>query len=97
MFEVNVVEYNNFRYQTIGALRVGWEAEVSCFSKSFDATFLKRIRAYDNMGRDFDIEMNFKLLEKNRYISDGNNDMVVTSSSNKDIINSNIDKEIILY
>ena len=89
--------YNNKTYETEAALRVGWEPEVSCFNKDFDKTFLKRCRAYDNNGVDFDIEMNLRILEKNRYISDGRIDTTVTSSENSDIINMSIDKEIILY
>jgi len=90
-------EYDGKKYESLGALRVGWEPEVSPFSKDFDATFLKRCRAYDNNGVDFDIEMVFKMLDKTRYISDGNVETIVTSS-NKDVINSKItDKEIILY
>lgn len=89
-------EYNGKSYQTEAALRVGWEAEVSPFNQDFDKTFLKRCRAYDNNGVDFDIEMNFRLLEKTRYISDGDNSTIVTSSSNENIINKNIDKEVIL-
>ena len=69
-------EYNGYSYETIGALRVGWESEVSPFSQDFDPTFLKRCRAYDNNGVEFDIEMNFKLLKANRFISDGNKDYI---------------------
>ena len=50
---------------------------ISVFDKDFDASFLKRIRAYDNEGRDFDISMNFDILSKNRYISDGDIDKIV--------------------
>lgn len=64
-------EYNNKTYNTISTLRVGWEAEFSPFDSDFDKTFLKRIRAYDNNGEDFDIEMNFDILKNTRYISDG--------------------------
>ena len=85
-----------FENKTDAVLRVGWEPEVSPFDKSFDKTFLKRCRAYDNNGLDFDIEMVFRILEKNRYISDGNQDTIVTSYSNKDNIN-NSDLEVILY
>ena len=89
--------YNGVEYETKAALRVGWEPEVSPFNKDFDKTFLKRCRAYDNNGKDFDIEMILRMLEKNRYISDGNNDTIVTSNNNNDIINKSIDKELILY
>lgn len=68
--------YNGKNYHTDATLRVGWEANPSPFSKDFDATFLKRIRAYDNSGTDFDIEMNFKILSKTKFISDGNPDMI---------------------
>ena len=89
--------YNGKEYETISALRVGWEPEVSPFHKDFDKTFLKRCRAYDNNGKDFDIEMVFRMLEKTRYISDGNVNTIVTSSSNNDIINKDDSKNIILY
>lgn len=74
-------EYEGLKYHTEGALRVGWEAEVSPFNKSFDPSFLKRIRAYDNNGKEFDIEMNFKLLESKRFISDGNNNLITIPKS----------------
>ena len=88
--------YNNINYETEGCLRVGWEAEVSPFNKSFDKTFMKRIRAYDNNGKDFDIKMNFDLLKNKRYISDGNVNTIITSSSNESIVNSR-DLEVIYY
>ena len=89
--------YDGVEYETIAALRVGWEPEVSPFNKDFDKTFLKRCRAYDNNGVDFDIEMTLRILDKNRYISDGDSRTIVTSSDNGDIINNSLDKELILY
>ena len=56
-------EYNGKTYETEAALRVGWEPEVSCFNKDFDKTFLKRCRAYDNNGKEFDITMVFNMLK----------------------------------
>ena len=79
--------YNGFEYETKAALRVGWEPEVSPFNKNFDKDFLKRCRAYDNNGKEFDIEMVFKNLEKNRYVSDGNKDLIVIKSSDKSKLN----------
>lgn len=70
-------EYNGISYETEAALRVGWEPEVSPFHKNFDKSFLKRCRAYDNNGKEFDIESVFKKLEKNRYISDGDSKKIV--------------------
>jgi len=90
-------EYNGKKYESIGALRVGWEPEVSPYNKDFDATFLKRCRAYDNNGVDFDIEMVFGMLDKTRFISDGDVRTIVTSNNNEGIISSKTDKEIILY
>lgn len=75
--------YDGVSYETVAALRVGWEPEVSCFDKDFDMTFLKRCRAYDNNGKEFDIEMVFKNLEKNRYVSDGNVDTIVIKESDE--------------
>ena len=88
--------YDGKTYETVAALRVGWEPEVSPFNKNFDATFLKRCRAYDNNGNEFDIKMVFNSLKKTRYISDGNVNTIVTSSSNENLIGES-DKEIILY
>jgi len=89
--------HDGYTYETISALRVGWKPEVSPYDKDFDATFLKRCRAYDNNGKEFDIEMVFKLLENNRYTSDGNKDTIVVKSADESRINSNINKEIITY
>ncbi len=89
--------YNNQNYTTISTLRVGWESDYSPFSKSFDKTFIKRVRAYDNNGNDYDIEMNFKQLEKTRYISDGNKDTVVIKESDASYLIENIDKQVIKY
>lgn len=88
--------YDGYSYETIATLRVGWESEVSPFNKSFDQYFLKRCRAYDNNGKEFDIEMVFKNLEKNRYISDGDIDTVVIKESMKDNLNESI-KNVIIY
>lgn len=89
--------YNGNTYNTKSALRVGWESDYSPFSINFDPTFLKRIRAYDNNGEEFDIEMNFKLLEKNRYISDGNKDKIVVKESDLSLINNKFNLEIFAY
>lgn len=80
-------DYNGYKYKTISTLRVGWEAESSCFDVDFTPAFLKRIRAYDNNGVDFDIEMNFKLLESKRYISDGDADTIVVRSGEEGRVN----------
>lgn len=88
--------YNGKIYDTEAALRVGWEPEVSCFDKDFDKTFLKRCRAYDNNGKEFDIEMVFTNLEKNRYISDGDPSTITIKESNKDKL-VETDKKVITY
>ena len=80
-------EYNGKTYKTKSALRVGWKAENSPFSSDFEPKFLKRIRAYDNNGEEFDIEMNFKLLESTRYISDGDKNTVVIPKEKKELLN----------
>lgn len=89
--------YEGKDYKTEAALRVGWETEYSPFNKNFDRTFLKRIRAYDNNGVDFDIEMNFKILEKNKYISDGDKNTIVIPKNKKDNLNNYYNKEVITY
>ena len=87
--------YEGYEYETKAALRVGWEPEVSPFHKNFDKEFLKRCRAYDNNGKEFDIKMVFTNLEKNRYISDGDIDTIVIKEGNTNI-NDSLDN-IITY
>ena len=89
-------EYDGYKYHTKAGLRVGWKASESCFDKEFDASFIKRIRAYDNNGTEFDIEMNFKLLDSTRYISDGNKDTIVVRESDKNRVGTS-DKKVISY
>ncbi len=89
--------YNGVTYETISTLRVGWESELSPFNKDFNPLFLKRIRAYDNLGEDFDIEHNFKLLEKTRYISDGDKDTIVIPKEKADSVYQDTQLEIIEY
>lgn len=89
--------YNGKNYITKSTLRVGWKAESSPFSNEFNSKFLKRIRAYDNDGIEFDIEMNFKLLENNRYISDGNKDNIVIPSNEESKLGLTYDKKVIKY
>jgi len=80
--------YNQFSYETESTLRVGWESELSPFHKNFDKTFLKRIRAYDNNGKDFDLKMNFDLLKTTRYISDGNKKTITVPKEGEKECNS---------
>ena len=89
--------YNGKTYDTEAALRVGWEPEVSPYDKEFDMTFLKRCRAYDNNGKEFDIKMVFNMLENNRYISDGNENTIVISSNDEDALNNENNKRVITY
>lgn len=88
--------YEDIIYETKAALRVGWEPEVSCFDKSFDMTYLKRCRAYDNNGKEFDIEMVFDRLKNNKYISDGNVNTIVINEKDIDKLN-NTNLEVIMY
>lgn len=89
--------YNSKEYITKGALRVGWKAESSPYNIDFNPKFLKRIRAYDNNGEDFDIEMNFKLLEDTRYISDGNVKNIVVPQNKMELIQNIYMDELITY
>ena len=89
--------YNDKTYQTISTLRVGWESESSPFNKDFNPKFLKRIRAYDNSGTEFDISMNFKILEKTRYISDGDSATIAVSKDKEALVNNVYNLKIITY
>ena len=89
--------YNDKTYQTISTLRVGWESEKSPFNKDFNPKFLKRIRAYDNNGTEFDISMNFKILEKTKYISDGDSATITVSKDKEALVNNVYNLKIITY
>jgi len=86
---------DGYEYHTESTLRVGWEPELSPFHKNFDKTFLKRCRAYDNNGKEFDIKMVFTNLEKKRFISDGDIDTIVIKEGDNNI-NSDLNN-IITY
>lgn len=79
--------YNGINYETVSTFRVGWMPDYSPFSKDFDKEFIMRVRAYDNNGVDFDIEASFRILEKNRYVSDGNVDTIVVKESDASYLN----------
>ncbi len=89
--------YNGKEYETEATLRVGWEPDHSPYHKDFDKTFLKRCRAYDNNGKEFDIEMMLRINETKRYISDGDSNTIIVSSDNKDLVNNIYNKELIVY
>lgn len=89
--------YGGKTYNTKAMLRVGWCSEESPFSKNFNPQFLKRIRAYDNNGNDFDIEMNFNILKNTKYISDGDPNTIVVKESEKNNISSLYNKKIVTY
>ena len=70
--------YQGRSYATSATLLEGWTYESSCFSGDLDHLCVKRIRGYDNGGEEFDIEMNFALLNDGlRYVSDGNPNSIV--------------------
>ena len=93
----NTSTYDNKTYETKSTLRVGWESEDSPFIVDFNPKFLKRIRAYDNDGVEFDIKMNFDILDSRKYISDGNPNTIVIPQDKEDLLNKSTDKEIIIY
>lgn len=79
--------YNGINYETVSTFRVGWMPDYSPFSKDFDKEFIMRVRAYDNNGVDFDIDASFRILKKNRYVSDGNVDTIVIKESDASYLN----------
>ena len=59
--------------------------------------FLKRIRAYDNNGKEFDIEMSFDILKNTRYVSDGDKNTIVIPESKLSKLNNIYNLEVITY
>lgn len=74
--------YEGFEYTSKAALLCAWTRCYSPFVREYDNTCLRRIRGYDNGGKDWDIEMNFaQLNDGRRYISDGDPNTIVFPSS----------------
>ena len=77
--------YDGFSYTTKATLLCAWTRSYSPFVRDYDYTKIRRIRAYDNHGEDWDIEMNFEQLNGGkRYISDGDPDTIVFPSSDNE-------------
>lgn len=82
---------DDFTYKTEGILKVGWKPNESPFSKKFNPYTIKRCRAYDNNGKVYDIEMVFRLLNKSRYVSDGDkNTITIPKSKENELINTKL-------
>ncbi|MBQ6017923.1 MAG: polysaccharide deacetylase family protein [Clostridiales bacterium] len=70
--------YDGFSYTTKAALLCAWTRSYSPFVRDYDNTAIRRIRGYDNNGKDWDIQMNFEQLNQGkRYISDGDPNTIV--------------------
>ena len=77
--------YEGFSYTTKAALLCAWTRSYSPFVRDYNRTAIRRIRAYDNGGVDWDIAMNFEQLNNGkRYISDGDPDTIVFPASDND-------------
>ncbi len=74
--------YEGFSYTTKATLLCAWTRSYSPFVRDYDRTAIRRIRAYDNNGKDWDIQMNFEQLnDGKRYISDGNPETIIFPAS----------------
>lgn len=92
--------YKGKEYKTKSTLLVGWKANESPFHTDFDKKQIKRIRAYDCDGENFDIEYCFKNeLSLTRYISDGDPNTVVVRKIKEDQIDKSKTKgkEVIIF
>ena len=75
------IENNN--YKTASLLKVGWEPEYSPFDKRVNIKYLKRVRAYDNNGTEYDLKSTFEKLENERYVSDGDIETITIESKDE--------------
>ena len=93
--------YEGFSYTTKASLLCAWTRSYSPFVKDYNNTALRRIRAYDNNGKECDIEMNFKELnDGRRYISDGDPNTIVypsTDNKNGDWLTTTYGHQVIVY
>lgn len=74
--------YEGFSYSTKATLLCAWTRSYSPFVRDYDHTKIRRIRGYDNNGKEWDIQMNFEQLNNGkRYISDGDPNTIAFPSS----------------
>ena len=52
---------------------------------------------YDNNGEEFDIQMNFKLLENTKYISDGDTSTITIKKEDKNLLKSSPNLKVVTY
>lgn len=90
-------EYNDRTYSTIATLAVGWMYDYSPFDKNFNSKIIKRIRAWDANGKDWDIEKNFNSLNKVRYISDGDKDTIAFPNSKASNLGNDYNLKVFVY
>ena len=70
--------YDGFTYTTKAALLCAWTRSYSPFVRDYNNTAIRRIRGYDNNGKEWDIKMNFdQLNDGKRFISDGDPNTIV--------------------
>ena len=89
--------YNGNEYKTESTLRVGWMPETSPFNLNFDKTFLKRIRAWDDNGNDWDIKKSFEYLQDTRYISDGDKNTITVPQDRVEKVKNNYNLKVNTY
>ncbi len=93
--------YDGFAYTTKATLLCAWTRSYSPFVRDYDYTAIRRIRAYDNNGTDWDIEDNFNQLNNGkRYISDGNPDTIVfpaEENSSGDWLKNTYGHQVVTY
>ena len=80
IYDISIGDNN---HKTSSLLKVGWEPEYSPFDKRVNIRYLKRVRAYDNNGEEYDLKSTFELLEKERYVSDGDIDTITIDAKDE--------------
>ncbi len=89
--------YNGNEYKTESTLRVGWMPETSPFNLNFENTFLKRVRAWDDNGNDWDIKKSFEYLQDTRYISDGDKNTITVPQDRVEKVKNNYNLKVNTY
>ena len=90
--------YEGFSYTSKASLLCGWTRSFSPFNKDIDFTAIRRIRGYDNNGKEFDIQDNFSALNAGtRYISDGNPDTIVIRKEDEEYLGNTFGHQVIIY
>lgn len=92
--------YDGFAYKNIAVLNVGWDPYFSPYSVNFNPMYIHRVRASETNVGSIGIYgwlEHFDNYPEERFISDGNPDIITVPEDYTENLNKNADKEVYVY